>query len=137
MGQQTKATRQSDYVAPPTISGANRVGNIAATNVASAADLHSGRADGVDLPAGKYVTFQNIGLVDCYLVLDSESGGTAATAANSVPVPIGAQVSYLLADGVRDPATTLVSYAHRYAKVITSGGATTLAWWISTQYGVE
>lgn len=130
MGQ-TKATRQGDWVGPPTISGASRVATVAVTAVASATDLHTGRSVVTnDLPAGNYVSVYNAGASQVYVAFDSTSGGSAVTTTTGVPIPSGSQRDVLLDDMAADG-----TYPHQYLKAIGDGNAT-LYLWISTKYGV-
>lgn len=134
MGQ-TVSTRQGDWLALPTISGANRAGAIAVAAVAGYTDLHSGRTLGVDSPNGHVITIKNEGATAAYLVLDSASGGTAASSTNGVRLDAGQSMSAMLMPGwtAADGTST---YPSRYLKHIGDGGATTLKWWISTNYQV-
>ena len=133
MGQ-TFTTRQGDWLALPTISAPNQAAAIAVTGAAGATDLHSGRSQGIDAPNGRMIAIKNEGLVAAYVVLDSESGGTAASATNAVKIDPGQTVNAVLAPGYMSAGAFV--FPQRYMKHIGDGGNTTLKWWISTNFQI-
>lgn len=123
---QSKQTRQSDYVAPPTIGGTNRVQTFTAGAAAAAQDLHANIN-----PSGLYTSFYNAGPGTAFIAFDSTSGGTAVTAATGVPIPPGTQRDFLLTQGRATSPVDFPVYPNRYAKHIATGGNAVVSWWVS------
>ena len=138
MGQ-TKATRQGDYIAPPTISGFNKVTTISVSTSAGSTDLHSGIASDV-FPDGYYVTLKLISGGPAYFAFASSTGTTATTGNTWALASAGEQQSFLLdppqtpavAATGSAPATATPNYPHRYIVHIGDASAT-VKFYVSTK----
>ena len=114
-----------DYVAAPSIGGNNAVRTVALTTVASATDMSTP----VDC-SGRYVSIYNAGPGTAFVVFDSVSTGTAASASNAMPIPAGGQRDVLLAAYNPNGSPTR---PNKFLKAVSDSTAT-LSFYVSTNY---
>lgn len=124
---QTEATRQGDYIVPPTKTGFYAPHKVSVTTSAQTVDLHSGYT-WPNVPSGRYITLQVVSGGPVHLQFHSATSGTAVSANTGYTLNAGEQRDYKLFPGSTGDST----FPHRYLHII--GDATAVVkWYVSTK----
>lgn len=127
---QTEATRQGDYIVPPTKTGYYAPHKVSVTTSAATVDLHSGYTE-PNVPSGRFITLQVVSGGPVHFQFHSATSGTAVSANTGLTLSAGEQRDYKLFDGARASEHAAPTYAHRYLHIIGDADAV-VKWYVST-----